>query len=192
MGIVNELHMLACGMEECGDGPGTCVSAGIFGNARFRIADCDGTVMPASASGSLKYKAICLRIVEFLGPRSCCTAAKKKNAKYVSPRSVIDSRIHEYNDSLLKTGCFYKTILDFSTGQLERRQERDSHHHRKSKREREREKIGVQTYRLCSCQHRCISLVGRIGIDFDASCPPYTSPRSLLCTRTDDSSGLIA
>jgi hypothetical protein len=78
LGIVNGLHKLGCEMEEWGEGPAACVSAGIFGSARFRIADCGGTVMLASVSGSLKYKAICLRIVEFLGPRSCCTAAERE------------------------------------------------------------------------------------------------------------------
>lgn len=63
--------------EGWGDGPGieTRDSVGALGKARSKAAD--GATMLAIISGSLKYNAICLRIVEFRGPRSCCTAIKE-------------------------------------------------------------------------------------------------------------------
>lgn len=47
-----------------------------FGLGKARSKATDGATMLAIISGSLRYSAICLRIVEFRGPRSCCTARK--------------------------------------------------------------------------------------------------------------------
>ena len=75
---VNALQYAGCGREEWGDGPGmeTRGSDGALGKTRSKAVGADATML-FIISGSLKYRAICLRSVEFRGPRSCCTAINK-------------------------------------------------------------------------------------------------------------------
>jgi len=75
---VNALQYTGCGRGGWGDEPGTETrgSDGALGKTRSKAVG-GGATMLFIISGSLKYRAICLRSVEFRGPRSCCTAIKR-------------------------------------------------------------------------------------------------------------------
>lgn len=94
----------------------TRVSLGVLGRARSKAAGGGATTL-AIISGSLKYKAICLRIVEFRGPRSCCTAMKNNIFKIIDllkkfSRNCVNERQHRRKDVNALLTVFVHTSLN--------------------------------------------------------------------------------